>query len=101
MGLVCAFVIIVCYGFLSLASAILIAFGANYVNFMAFSKIITLRNTGVLNNIAEEVGAVGEMKETIKLPMIHRSKMIPMVESNYYVRYSQSGVSHRSKISRN
>ena len=92
--------IITCYGLLSLSCAILIAFGANYVNFLAFSKIITLRNTGVLNNIAEEVGAVGEMKETIKLPMMHRSKIIPMVESNYYVRYSQSGVSHRSKISR-
>jgi len=53
IGLFCAFVIITCYGLLSLSCAILIAFGANYVNFMAFSKIITLRNNGVLNNIAE------------------------------------------------
>jgi hypothetical protein len=32
----------------SLASALVIAFAANYVNFFAFGKIIALRNSGML-----------------------------------------------------
>ena len=51
--------IMIGYAKFSLVCSILIAFGANYVNFMAFSKIITLRNTGVLNKIADEAGAYG------------------------------------------
>jgi hypothetical protein len=87
----------------SLATAVAIAFGANYINFFAFSKIITLRNEGVLDKIAEEVGAVGEMKETIKIPMMHQSKMqrvnMGMVESSYYVRLSgHSEVNNRSRL---
>ena len=41
----------------SLAAAGLIAFMANYINFFAFSKIITLRNSGILDKIANDAGA--------------------------------------------
>jgi len=37
----------------SLASALMISFAANYVNFYAFGKIIALRNSGVLEKIAD------------------------------------------------
>ena len=74
-------------GKFSLACACLIAFGVNYVNFYAFSKVITLRNAGILEKIAEDAGAEGELKETIKLPMLYRSKKINMIDS-YYVKYS-------------
>ena len=75
------------YAKFSLACAVLIGFGANYVNFMAFSKIITLRNTGVLNKIADEAGAVGEVRETIRIPM-YRSKRMMLIESSYYIQGS-------------
>ena len=57
-----SFFIMLGYAKYSLVCAILIAFCANCVNFMAFSKIITLRNTGVLKKIADEAGAVGEVR---------------------------------------
>lgn len=41
----------------SLLCAVIIASVANYVNFFAFSKIISLRNAGVLDQIAEDVKA--------------------------------------------
>jgi hypothetical protein len=37
----------------SLLCSIIIAFAANYVNFFAFSKIISMRNSGVFDMIAE------------------------------------------------
>ena len=64
---------------LSLACAILIGVVANYINFYAFSNIITMRNEGILQLISDE--AVGEgIGETIKLPMIYKSKLEPIKE---------------------
>ena len=60
----------------SLLCAIIIASVANYVNFFAFSKIINIRNAGILDQIAEEVKVDGELKETIRLPMVHRKSQI-------------------------
>lgn len=42
----------VVFGKFSLLCAIIIAFTVNYVNFFAYSKIITLRNAGILEKIA-------------------------------------------------
>ncbi len=57
-----AIVIVASTGKFSLATAGLISFACNYVNFYAFSKIITLRNEGVLDKIANEIGAEGEVR---------------------------------------
>ena len=46
--LLIALIIIASSAKYSLSCAIIIAFVANYVNFYGFSKIITLRNVGVL-----------------------------------------------------
>lgn len=46
-------VIMMSVGKFSLASALVIAFAANYVNFYAFGKIIALRNAGILEKIAD------------------------------------------------
>ena len=59
VGLTAGFIIVAASAKLSLACAVLIAFTANYVNFYAFSKIITLRNAGVLDKIANEAGVKG------------------------------------------
>jgi MFS superfamily sulfate permease-like transporter len=54
-----AAVIISTMGKFSLVCAIIIGIVVNYVNFYAFSKIITLRNSGVLEMIADEAEAHG------------------------------------------
>lgn len=59
VGLVIATLIVAGAGKYSLACAGVIAFSANYVNFFAFSKIITLRNAGVLDRIAKDAGIEG------------------------------------------
>jgi hypothetical protein len=81
----------------SLLCAILIASVANYVNFFAFSKIISIRNAGVLDQIAEEVKAEGggEIRESIRLPMVHRKSQIggsPAVRS--FIRSSIGSIIH-------
>jgi len=45
-------IIVACMSKFSLFCAVLIPLVANYVNFYAFSKIITIRNAGVLGEIA-------------------------------------------------
>ncbi len=65
----------------SIVCAIIIAFAANYVNFYAFGKIITLRNAGVLEKIADEAKIEGEMRETIRLPMMH-NRLSKLKDSN-------------------
>lgn len=68
-------VLVASTGKFSLAVAGLIGFFCNYINFSAFGKIITLRNSGILDKIANDAGAMGELRETIKIPMMHRSKI--------------------------
>jgi hypothetical protein len=52
--LIFALIIIAASEKYSLVCAIIIAFAANYTNFYAFSKIIKLRNAGVLFKMADE-----------------------------------------------
>lgn len=89
--LVIATIIVAGTGKFSLATAGIIAFGCNYVNFTAFSKIITLRNSGVLDQVANDAGAQGEVRETIKIPMMHRSKIGSEIRSSrdYVLRSSK------------
>jgi hypothetical protein len=91
--LVIAVIIVAAAGKFSLAVAGLIAFGCNYMNFSAFSKIITLRNSGVLDQIANDAGAKGEERETIRIPMMHRSKIGSELRNSrdYVVRSSKMG----------
>jgi hypothetical protein len=68
----------------SIVCAVVIASVANYVNFFAFSKIISMRNAGVFELIALDMKSEGEIKETIRLPMVHRKSQIgpsPSVQS--------------------
>lgn len=91
--LVIATIIVAAAAKFSLAMAGVIAFGCNYVNFAAFSKIITLRNSGVLDQVANDAGAEGEVRETIKIPMVHRSRIGSEMRSSrdYVVRSSKMG----------
>ena len=73
----------------SLLCAIVIAGIANYVNFYAFSKIINIRNSGKLELIADEANVVGELRETIRLPIAHRiSQLKNRVSSESFIRSS-------------
>ena len=66
---------------LSLVCAIIVGVVTNYINFYAFSNIITMRNEGILQLISDE--ALGEgIGETIKLPMVYKSKLEPIQEQN-------------------
>lgn len=59
MVMAIAVVLTAAAGKYSLAVAVLIGLVCNYINFSAFGKIITLRNSGILDKIANDAGAEG------------------------------------------